>query len=138
MVSISIGNQAASAQPTLLIVDDQQFFVDMHVNLLRPRGYTVTGAGSAAAGFDESKRLQPDLILLDVEMPSEDGFSLCRRLKAEPATSQIPIIMLTATLNPKLTELAFKAGAEATVLKSMNVEKLLNIIKVVLQTEKAQ
>jgi len=138
VVSISIGNQAASAQPTLLIVDDQQFFVDMHVNLLRPRGYTVTGAGSAAAGFDEAKRLQPDLILLDVEMPSEDGFSLCRRLKAEPATSQIPIIMLTATLNPKLTELAFKAGAEATVLKSMNVEKLLNIIKVVLQTEKAQ
>jgi CheY-like chemotaxis protein len=137
VVSISIGNRDASAQPTLLIVDDQPFFVDMHVNLLRPKGYTVIGAGSAAAGFDEAKRLQPNLILLDVEMPSEDGFSLCRRLKAEPATARIPIIMLTATLNPKLTELAFKAGAEATVLKSMNVEKLLNIIKVVLQTEKA-
>ena len=137
MVAISIGNKDTSAPSTLLIVDDQPFFVDLHTNLLRPKGYTVKGAGSPAEGFAEAKRLQPDLILLDVEMPGEDGFSLCRRLKADPATASIPIIMLTATLNPKLTELAFKAGAEATVLKSMNVEKLLNLIKIVLETERA-
>ena len=137
MIDISRGNKNTSTPPTLLIVDDQPFFVDMHVNLLRPKGYTVTGAGNPAEGFAEAKRLQPDLILLDVEMPGEDGFSLCRRLKADGETAKIPIIMLTATLNPKLTELAFKAGAEATVLKSMNVEKLLNLIKVVLETEKA-
>ncbi len=128
---------ARQGSPVLLIVDDQRFFLDLHANMLRPKGYTVKTAPSAAEGFAEAKRERPDLMLLDVEMPGEDGFSLCRRLKADPETAAIPVIMLTATTNQKLTELAFKAGAEATVLKSMNVERLVNIINVVLETDKA-
>jgi CheY-like chemotaxis protein len=122
--------------PVLLIVDDQPLFLDLHANMLRPKGYNVVTAPDAARGFTEAKRLLPNLILLDVEMPGEDGFALCGRLKADPTTARIPIIMLTATQNQKLIERAFQAGAEATVLKSMNVERLLNIIKVVLETEK--
>ena len=138
MASIPSGQNQTKASPVLFIVDDQPFFLDLHVNLLRPRGYTVMTAPNAARGFAEIKRLRPDLVLLDVEMPGEDGFSLCTRLKADPDTAEIPIVMLTATMNQKLTALAFKAGAEATVLKSMNVEKLLNIIKVVMETDKAR
>ena len=122
--------------PVLLIVDDQPLFLQLHANMLRPKGYNVVTAPDAAQGFIEAKRLLPDLILLDVEMPSEDGFALCGRLKTDPTTASIPIIMLTATQNQKLNERAFQAGAEATVLKSMNVDRLLNIIKVVLETEK--
>lgn len=122
--------------PVLLLVDDQPFFQTLHANMLRPKGYSVVTAPDAAHGFAEAKRLQPNLILLDVEMPGEDGFTLCGRLKADPTTAAIPIIMLTATKDQKLNERAFQAGAEATVLKSMNVERLLNIIKVVLATGK--
>jgi len=122
--------------PVLLIVDDQPLFLQLHANMLRPKGYNIVTAPDAAQGFIEAKRLLPDLILLDVEMPGEDGFALCGRLKADPTTASIPIIMLTATQNQKLNERAFQAGAEATVLKSMNVDRLLNIIKVVLETEK--
>jgi CheY-like chemotaxis protein len=137
VATIPPGTQGSQVSPVLLIVDDQPFFLDLHVNLLRPKGYTVVSAPNAAQGFAEAQRLAPDLVLLDVEMPGEDGFSLCRRLKADPVTAGIPVVMLTATMNQKLTELAFKAGAEATVLKSMNVDKLLNIIEVVLETERA-
>jgi len=122
--------------PVLLVVDDQPLFLQLHANMLRPKGYNIVTASDAAQGFMEAKRLLPDLILLDVEMPGEDGFALCGRLKADPTTASIPIIMLTATQNQKLNERAFQAGAEATVLKSMNVDRLLNIIKVVLETEK--
>jgi len=122
--------------PVLLIVDDQPLFLQLHTNMLRPKGYNVVTAPDAAQGFIEAKRLLPNLILLDVEMPGEDGFALCGRLKADPTTASIPIIMLTATQNQKLNERAFQAGAEATVLKSMNVDRLLNIIKVVLETER--
>jgi len=122
--------------PVLLIVDDQPLFLQLHANMLRPKGYNIVTAPDAAQGFIEAKRLLPDLILLDVEMPGEDGFALCGRLKADPTTASIPIIMLTATQNQKLNERSFQAGAEATVLKSMNVDRLLNIIKVVLETEK--
>lgn len=123
-------------RPTLLIVDDQPFFQNLHANMLRPRGYDVFTAPDAGRGFTEAKRLLPNIILLDVEMPGEDGFGLCARLKADPATTRIPIIMLTATKDGKLNERAFKAGAEATVLKSMNTERLINIVKVVLETQK--
>jgi len=123
-------------RPVVLIVDDQPFFLTLHVNMLGPKSYNVVTAPDAARGFAEAKRLPPDLILLDVEMPGEDGFALCGRLKADPTTAAIPIIMLTATRDQKLNERAFQAGAQATVLKSMNVERLLNIVKVVLETEK--
>ena len=122
--------------PVLLVVDDQPFFLTLHANMLRPKGYTVATAPNAAQGFAEAKRLLPDLILLDVEMPDEDGFALCGRLKADPATALTPVILLTATKDRKLNERAFQAGAEATVVKSMNVERLLNIVKVVLETER--
>jgi CheY-like chemotaxis protein len=122
--------------PVLLLVDDQPFFLNLHTRMLTPRGYNIVTAPDAEQGFAQAKKIAPSLILLDVEMPGEDGFSLCGRLKADPSTAAIPIIMLTATKNQKLNEAAFKAGAEATVLKSMNVERLLNIIKVILDTAK--
>ena len=121
--------------PVLLLVDDQPFFLNLHKGMLTPRGYTIVTAPDAAQGFAEAKRLVPSLIFLDIEMPGEDGFSLCGRLKADPTTAAIPIVMLTGTKSQKLNEQAFKAGAEATVLKSMNVERLLNIIKVILESK---
>lgn len=121
--------------PVLLIVDDQPFFSKVQADILRPKGYSVVTALDAARGFAEAKRLLPQVILLDVELPDEDGYVLCNRLKADPATAAIPVIMLTATMSNKLNELAFQAGAKATIFKSTDKERLFNLIRVVLETE---
>ena len=117
----------------ILLVDDQPFFNKLHADMLLPRGYHVLVATTGREGIEFAQLHQPDLVLLDVEMPEVDGFEVCRVLKEDKQTAQIPIVMLTATRDPRLNERAFRAGAAATVQKSIKVERILNIVQVVLQ-----
>jgi two-component system cell cycle response regulator DivK len=121
-----------------LLVDDQPFFNKLHADMLRPRGYQVLIATNGPDGIQLAKAHLPDLVLLDVEMPGMDGIEVCRALKADDGTALIPVVMLTATRDPKLNERAFKAGASATVQKSIKVERILNIVQVVLQEKPRQ
>ncbi len=120
----------------ILIVDDQPFFIAMTRNILQSKGYTVFSALSAQEGIYEARKSRPDLIILDVEMPELDGIAACHRIKRDPNLKDIPIVILTATLDPKLNEKAFKAGAEATVLKASSADRILNMVKVVLSTDR--
>ena len=127
--------QAVSAPPRrVLLVDDQPFFLTMGRNILRGGGYEVHTAPSGPEALKLARATRPDAILLDVEMPGMDGFETCRRLKADPVTEAIPVAMLTATLDPRLNQKAFKAGAEATIMKSVSAARLLNLLQVVLKT----
>lgn len=123
--------------PRVLLVDDQPFFLTMGRNMLGPEGYEIRTASSGAEALEAVRAAPPDAILLDVEMPGMDGFETCRRLKANPATAGIPVVILTATLDPKLNERASKAGAEATVLKSVSAERLLNMLQIALTMERS-
>ncbi len=129
--------QAAAPDRRVLLVDDQPFFLAMGQNILRGGGYTVQTAAGGAEALETVRKNPPDLILLDVEMPGMDGFQTLRRLKGNPATQAIPVAMLTATLDPKLNQKAFQAGAEATILKSMSAQRLLNMVQVILTTARA-
>ena len=120
----------------VLFVDDQPFFLTYYQNILTAKGFQVLTASSGEEGLKEAAKVQPDLIILDMEMPGLDGIEVCSMLKANETTQHIPIVILTATLDPKLNEKAFQAGAEATVLKSMNTDRLLNLLHVVLTTER--
>ncbi len=131
------GKGAEGSPRRILLVDDQPFFLAMGQNMLRPKGYEVQTASSGAEALGAVRAKRPDAILLDVEMPEMDGIETCRRLKLNPATADIPVVILTATLDPKLNERAFKAGAEATVLKSMSTDRLLNMLQIVLTTERS-
>jgi two-component system alkaline phosphatase synthesis response regulator PhoP len=122
-----------AAARTILIIDDQPFFVTLQQNVLRRQGYRVLVAANGPEGLAQAKQHKPDLILLDIEMPEMDGFAVCEQLKRDEALRHIPVIVLTATQDPKLNERAFKAGADITILKTVPADRLLNMLRVALE-----
>src|SRR5438876_10749286 len=81
----------------ILVVDDVQQNIQVVGTMLREAGYSIMPANSGAAALQRVQKKQPDLILLDLMMPEMDGLEVCRRLKADLATKNIPIIFLTAS-----------------------------------------
>lgn len=122
----------ARPQRTVLIIDDQPFFIALQQGLLQKQGYRVVAASTGAEGLTQARQHKPDLILLDVEMPGMDGFAVCEKLKQDEELKKIPVIILTATTSSKLNEKAFRAGAEITALKSMAGDRLLNMVRLVM------
>ena len=88
-----IGEQAG---PLLLVVDDERSIVDFIRLGMRYEGFRVADAGDGQTGLDLAQRLRPDLIVLDVMLPDLDGLQVCQRLRANPLTANLPILMLTA------------------------------------------
>ncbi len=117
---------------TILLIDDQPFFLTVQQSMLQRHGYRVLAASDGPEGLAMAKQHKPDLILLDIEMPGMDGFTVCETLKQDRALRKIPVIILTQTQDPKLNEKAFQAGAEITVLKSVAGERLLNVLRIAL------
>lgn len=122
---------------SVLVIDDQPFFTNMLRGALEQQGFRVLVANSGADGIASAKKHAPDVILLDIEMPVMDGFAVCEQLRKDDAVKHIPIVILTATNNPKLNEKAFKAGAEIVALKVLSTEKLVNMIRVAMGKGKA-
>jgi len=84
------------------------------------KDHEVFAAGSSAKTVEVCRSILPDLILLDAVMPKMDGFALCRRLKADPDTKDIPVILLTARDDPDAETQALEAGAADVVTKPVN------------------
>ncbi len=108
---------------TILIVDDTPTNITILNELLGAFRKLVATNGEKA--LELAAREIPDLILLDIEMPGMDGFEVCRRLKAAPGTSQIPVIFLTARTDKETTLAGFKAGARDFMTKPFNSDELL-------------
>ena len=79
----------------ILLVDDDHDFVEATTAVLES-AYTVETAYGGNEGLAKAHASKPDLILLDVIMPDEDGFTVCEKLKADPALADVPVIMLTS------------------------------------------
>jgi CheY-like chemotaxis protein len=123
-------------QPTILVIDDQPFFITMLQSVLQAQGYRVVAANGGDEGLAQARKHKPDAILLDIEMPGRDGFTVCQALKQDAALKHIPVIILTATQDAKLNEKAFQAGAVITVTKSTAGERLLNTLSLTLKQAK--
>ena len=109
--------------PTLLVVDDVATNIDMLIRALG-QDYSVRVATNGAKALDSVKKALPDLILLDVMMPGIDGFEVCRRLKDDPTTQDIPIIFITA-LNETMYKIkGFSLGAVDYVSKPFQLEEV--------------
>ncbi|MGN7614567.1 diguanylate cyclase, partial [Magnetococcales bacterium HHB-1] len=104
----------------VLIVDDERFNINVLVDLLSPDYETMI----AKSGEQALKRVQskspPDLILLDIMMPEMDGYEVCRRLKSDPATGNIPIIFVTAMDRTGDEELGLELGAIDYITKPIS------------------
>ena len=119
---------------TVLIVDDEPFFRKLLSDLFGQKQCRVVTAATGEEAMKQAMHLRPDVIILDFHMPGLDGIATCKILKANQATGRIPVIILTAEESSELNQMAFEAGAQATVLKSMSQDKLMNIVDVFIPT----
>ena len=110
---------------TILIVDDNPVNLAVVVDHLEEHGFNVTVAQGGEEALKRAAFSLPDLILLDVMMPGIDGFETCRRLKADKATSDIPVIFMTALSDFADKVSGFAAGAVDYVSKPFQIEELL-------------
>ncbi len=87
--------------------------------------YELHTAESGDKAVEQARKLQPDMVILDLEMPGLDGIETCH----------IPVIILTASESLEVNRKAFGAGAQATVLKSMSREQLMNVVEITLKSK---
>ena len=116
--------------PHLLIVDDDEDILSLLTNFFKKHSHTVTAAADGAAMFAALERHPIDLVILDVMLPREDGFSLCKKLRA---TSRVPVIMLTAVTDHTDRTVGLELGADDYVTKPFDQRELLARVKAVLR-----
>ena len=109
----------------ILLVEDNEMNRDMLSRRLARRGYEVEVAVDGQDGIDAARRLQPDLILLDMSLPVKDGWMVAAELKADDATRQIGIIALTAHAMEGDREKALAAGCDDYDTKPVDLQRLL-------------
>lgn len=115
---------------TVLVVDDQPESLRMLTDTLESSGITVLVATSGQAALDLVGHVVPDLVLMDAVMPGIDGFATTARLKADPATAHVPVIMMTGLTQAEHVVEGLEAGAVDYVRKPVNVHELLARVRV--------
>ncbi len=110
--------------PTILIVDDDPLIHRLVSSRLCDIDARFITANDGASGLDVARTLQPDLILLDIDMPVMDGLETCRKLKQDRAISEIPVIFLTGSHDPQVMALGFELGAVDYVAKPFHGAEL--------------
>ena len=120
------------AKGKILVVDDEVYIVHIIDFSLGMEGYTVETAYDGERAITKAEELQPDLIVLDVVMPKLDGYETCRRLKANPETKNIPVILMSAKGRSIDFKLATDVGAANFVTKPFSPRKLVEMIDLIL------
>ena len=113
----------------ILIVEDEENLLKLETILLTVKGYQVTGA---LTGNDALKKICDetfDLILLDIMLPDIDGFEVCSRVKKDPRTSVIPVVMLTAKKNPHDQKRGVACGASTYLTKPFKSAMIIEVIE---------
>ena len=118
----------------ILIIDDEEDLrlLASHALTLDRSDIEVISAKDGPSGIQRAKDEKPAIIILDIMMPKMDGYEVCRRLKADPVTRDIPVVMLTASNDPQLTQKAFEAGAVACLTKPYGRRSLVNCVDMAL------
>ncbi|MFZ5917734.1 MAG: response regulator [Chloroflexota bacterium] len=114
-----------SSHSTILVVDDEPVIRETLERLLVAEGYTVALASNGSQALEKAAALTPDVILLDVVMPSLDGFEVCRRLRADPLLSHVPVVMITALGERDARLRGLDVGADDFVTKPFDNAELL-------------
>jgi DNA-binding response OmpR family regulator len=120
------------AQPVVLAADDDEDILSLVAFRLERSGYTVVQARDGQEALELALRERPDLAVLDVMMPKLDGFELTRRLRAEEATSRMPIILLTARAQDTDVQTGFDAGADDYLRKPFSPQELRTRVQAIL------
>ena len=116
----------------ILIVDDDLETLKLVGTMLEQEGYEISAANSGAQGLEKASEEQPNLIILDIMMPEMDGYEVTRRLRSDPQTTHIPIMMLTAKGRVHEKVAGFEAGADDFLTKPVHPDELTSRVKVLL------
>ena len=117
-------SEDAVAPATILAVDDQPQNLRLLDAVLSPRGYRVVTASSGIEALSQLEAAVPDLVLLDVVMPYPDGYEVCRRIRNDPATAFLPVVMVTASGDQEKIH-SIEAGADDFITKPFDQGELL-------------
>lgn len=121
----------------LLLVDDDPVLLDLIARLLRRAGHTVTTANNATEGLALAHNQIVDVIITDVMMPDMDGYDFTKHLRAQLPSAQTRILIFTARLQGPDQTLAREAGADAVMMKTVNVERLNATIESLLKPDRS-
>jgi len=108
----------------ILIVEDNDKNLKLVRDLLQFKGYRTLEAGTAAEGLRLAAEHRPDLILMDIQLPDMDGVAALARLRADPATTGIPVVAVTAFAMKEDEQRLMQAGFDGYLVKPINVREL--------------
>ena len=120
-------------QSTVLVVDDNPQNLELLVAYLDPLGCKVVTAVDGADALEKVRQDKFDLVLLDIMMPRMSGFEACRKMKSDPATRDIPIIMVTALNELSDIERGVESGTDDFITKPVNRLELVTRVKSLLR-----
>lgn len=119
--------------PKVLIIDDEPDHVELIKLRLEANNYDVIYAYNGNEGIEKIKKEKPDLVLLDIMMPGIDGYEVSKKIKSDPKTKNLPIIMLTAAGIKDLEEKCKEAGADYCIRKPYESKEIIDTIKSILK-----
>ncbi len=117
----------------ILIIEDESDVADLLLLNLRKAGFNASTAGDGASGLQKARDERPDFIILDLMLPKMSGLEVCRILKSDPATSHIPILMLTAKAEEIDRIVGLEFGADDYVTKPFSPREVMLRIRAILR-----
>jgi two-component system phosphate regulon response regulator PhoB len=118
---------------TVLVIDDERDLIDLVRYNLEKAGFDVIGATKAEAGLEIAKLNSPDLVVLDIMMPGQDGLEVCRQLRSDARTARVPIIMLTAKASEADRVVGLEIGADDYLAKPFSPRELVARVRALLR-----
>lgn len=123
---------------TILVVDDNPVIVKLLIELLTRAGYRVMKVNSGEEALEALIEVKPDLVLLDVDMPGKSGFAICRAIKQNPHTTDIPVLFVTARAGREDIIEGFAAGGQDYIIKPFTRAELLARVQTHMSLRRAQ
>lgn len=122
----------SAVRKRILIVEDESDLRELLAWSLAQAGFEVAAAEDGEIALRNARAARPDLVLLDLMLPKLDGLNVCRRLRSEPATADVPVIIVTASDAPDSPEMSNRCGATDYIPKPFSIRNLKQRIEAAL------
>lgn len=126
---LAADSTGAPARPRILVIEDNPDMRDFLQRILERRGYSYLGAADGVEGMELALSERPDLVLMDLSLPTLDGYEVTRLLKANPEYAAMPILAVTAHARTVDQEHALEAGCDAYISKPYSIHQLFDLIE---------